>query len=54
MENKDLQIINKTDIEVIASTLLNKLDLGLVNPLSILATVKTYEKVFEKIKKENK
>lgn len=52
MENKDLQIINKTDIEAIASTLLSKLESGYVNPLSILTTVKTYEKVFEKIKKE--
>ena len=52
MENKDLTIINKTDIEAIASTLLSKLESGYVNPLSILTTVKTYEKVFEKIKKE--
>lgn len=52
MENKDLTIINKTDIEAVASTLLSKLDSGYVNPLSILTTVKAYEKVFDKIKKE--
>ena len=52
MENKELQIINKTDVEAIASTLLNKLDFGYVNPLVILSTVKAYEKVFEKIKKD--
>lgn len=52
MENKDLQVITKADVEAIASTLLNKLESGDVNPLSILTTVKAYEKVFEKIKKE--
>lgn len=52
MENKDLQIINKTDVEAIASTLLDKLNNGDVNPLTILSAVKTYEKVFEKVKKE--
>lgn len=53
----ELQIIKtegelKADIDHLSSTIIQSITEGQVNPLHILATVKSYEKVFDNIKKE--
>ena len=40
----------KEQIELAASELTAKIDSGEVNPLQVLANIKSYEKVFEKVK----